>query len=111
MGTVEPLEIVPVHMRKIEKLPKGTLLHREAKYWDATQIFPSDGIELLMRKLPENTIFCKFVDGAHKHNGIVAIYFPDDCFDGWETHSLRKDTFLEPPVRQLLASKPSPWSR
>ena len=60
------------------------MLHREATYWNGEKISPFGGLELLMRKIPENTIFFKFVDGAHKDNGLVAIDFPEDCFEGWE---------------------------
>ena len=111
LGTVDPLQVLSVRMLKVAKLPKGTILHREATYWNAEKILPFGGLELLMRKIPENTIFFQFVDGEHKDNGLVAIDFPEDCFEGWEEHVLRMDAFLEPPVRQMLVSKTRPWSR
>ena len=55
MGTVAPEEILRVNMLKIPKLPKGTLLHREAMYWEGLTINPNDGINLFLRKIAENT--------------------------------------------------------
>ena len=111
MGTVMPLDILSVDMLKISKLPKGILLHREALFWNHHNIRPNAGLELFLRKLPEHTIVLEFVDGAHRANGLVSMDFPEQCFDGWEEHKLRKDAFLEPPVRQLLSSKARGWRR
>lgn len=55
MGTVPPDDILLVNMFKIPKLPRGTLLHREAMYWEGLNISPNDGIKLFLRKIPENT--------------------------------------------------------
>lgn len=55
MGTVPPADIVMLNMLKVSKLPKGTLLHREAMYWEGLNIRPDDGIKLFLRKIPENT--------------------------------------------------------
>ena len=111
MGTVGPVEILQVNILKLSKVPKGTLLHREAIYWQGKNITSCDGLELFLRKIPENTVVLQFIDGAHKTNGLVSIDFPENCFEGWEEHKLRKDTFLEPPARQLLTSKARGWCR
>jgi hypothetical protein len=55
MGTVPPADILMLDMLKVSKLPKGTLLHREAMYWEGLNIRPEDGIKLFLRKIPENT--------------------------------------------------------
>jgi len=111
MGTVSPSEILEIRVTKVPKIPENTLLHREAKYWNEHDIHTSDGLELLLRKYPTNTIVLKFVDGAHAANGLVTIDFPAHCFEGWDTHVLRKDSFLEPPARQMLTSRRRPWLR
>ena len=111
MGTVPPTEILQINMTKIPKLPKGALLHREAIWWADKHVHPHDGLDLLFRKLAGNTIILEFIDGAHKDNGLVAVDFPDDCFDGWQRHELRKDCFHEPPARQMITTRPHSWTR
>ena len=112
IGTVIPRQVLVLDMFKQSQLPRGTLLHREALDWEGlSRVDPADGLQLFLRKVPENTIILKFIDLGHAENGLVTIDFPSGSFEGWKMRSLRKDCLLEPPVRQALSTKPTPWCR
>ena len=89
-------------------LPDPFVIIRDAVSQEV-DIRPSDGLAIFLRKLPENTIILRFVDDASSPNGLVCVDFPPNCFEGWQERTLRKDTFLEPQVQQMLNTKPRSW--